>query len=771
MTPVHVDGTIEPTEWVGMLIQRLESQGLTDRQSLGELTASDQAVTRRLSGLIYTGDIELLWLELQNYGGAIVMEVLRIYLQEIYDHRPVLECSELRARLSASIQYHKQGQYPELIMLHSQAYLDGLKPESRIILGAIVLYYTREFEEDPNALAVKLCSLLILPDASPSQPEVNGNPIQDEAPFLMEIWVRFFNTLWPDPSTLIERVRPKGDQDVSVNMKGALETWQFTPVEAAEKALRQAKLNMDEVESKTIQNRQSIDTIRTQMKQMRSSVVDGYKGIYNHLSRLSTCTKSIASSIPPPLSTSEAPSRSHSLDSYISRSLRDRVNGHSNTSTIPDLHSVRHGMISPGQPLSPSSTLCSRRNYSSPLANNSSGGLRPPLVQSVSQSSIASDASVDSAISNLTAQGSEYSGGAGGSGDTASIISERSKASIKTNDSSSGDSTISNGSDGYSFITAATSSLLSIHRPLQLSSATASVTSTAELEQENAIDRSDNNHSVERNSSVSSVSECAKAIKPAVGSMGVIYEGLKVLQEQVSLTETRNLQVLDRCVDAAVESRMEDLMRWEAMAKQYEELVKQLASAKAYQAKLEHENAAIKDLYDEASEENNVIFERFNDELESIFSTVNTTGYTAGSEHLEEARDPMCGFDMYHDRESQRSLAASASSISQRYQQQQQQHIKRSDYGTSPPLPPIPMLDVSFDFEASLQDLDRQSRRRPEEMSPPQPTAQQLQLLKKAIQDRSLAEQQARRATMQATYLRGLLEKHGIEADTEELFL
>jgi len=54
-------------------------------------------------------DIELLRLELQNYGGAIVMEVLRIYLQEIYDHRPVLECSELRARLSTSIRTHTKG--------------------------------------------------------------------------------------------------------------------------------------------------------------------------------------------------------------------------------------------------------------------------------------------------------------------------------------------------------------------------------------------------------------------------------------------------------------------------------------------------------------------------------------------------------------------------------------------------------------------------------------------------------------------------------------
>lgn len=333
------------------------------------------------------------------------------------------------------------------------------------------------------------------------------------------------------------------------------------------------------------------------------------------------------------------------------------MNGHSNTSAIPDLHAVRHGMVSPspslsinGQPLSPSSTLCSRRNYSSPLANNSSAGLRPSLVQSVSQSSIASDASVDSAISNLTAHGSEYSGASGG-GDTASIISDGSKASIKTNDSSSGDSSISNGSDGYSFITAATSSLISVHRPLHSASATASVASSrsnsrsssisgcssigsiylgsrplpltpmqemllhqtssrsssvrrqrplseghlapltvaaiaAEFNQENDIDRRDNDHGVERNSSVGGVSESTKTTKAAVGSMGMVYEGLKVLQEQVSLTETRNLKVLDRCADAAIESRMEDLMRWEAMAKQYEELVKQLASAKAYQAKV-----------------------------------------------------------------------------------------------------------------------------------------------------------------------------------------
>ncbi|KAF9980808.1 hypothetical protein BGZ65_004660, partial [Modicella reniformis] len=68
--------------------------------------------------------------------------------------------------------YHKQGQYPELVLLHSQTYLDGLKPESRIILGAIVLCYTR----NNNTASITQC----------------------EAASLMEIWARFFNNLWPD---------------------------------------------------------------------------------------------------------------------------------------------------------------------------------------------------------------------------------------------------------------------------------------------------------------------------------------------------------------------------------------------------------------------------------------------------------------------------------------------------------------------------------------------------------------------------------------------
>lgn len=60
------------------------------------------------SSFIICVDIELLRLELQNYSGAVVLEILRIYLQEIYDHRPVLEYSELRARLSTCLRTHEK---------------------------------------------------------------------------------------------------------------------------------------------------------------------------------------------------------------------------------------------------------------------------------------------------------------------------------------------------------------------------------------------------------------------------------------------------------------------------------------------------------------------------------------------------------------------------------------------------------------------------------------------------------------------------------------
>lgn len=890
------DGTVEPMEWVGMLIQRMESQGLADSKLLGELTTSDQAVIRKLSSLISNGDIELLRLELQNYSGAVVLEILRIYLQEVYDHRPVLDCSEMRARLGTSLQYHMQGQYPELVLLHSQAYLDSVKPEARIILGTIVLCYARLIstrEEDTGALAFKLCSLLTSSDA---QHGVDSTINPDEAPFLMDIWTRFFNNLWPElvnagpdtrqlstPSSPIsplspsdtlysfsthapsmrncngvtpdnrlssmsqsvpvpaavvpgdkglegrgdaisisrsstpaptsaspatfssEKARLNSSQDAPVSMK-------FKPSEAAEKALRHAKQNKDEIESKTIHNRQSIESLRTQMKQLRGSVVDGYKGIHNHLTRLSTSTKSIASS------TTDAPSRSHSITSLDSRNISDST---TETPTTPDLHAIRQGMVSPspslnlnGQPLSPSSSsssFYSQMNNFSPTTGTQGAGLRPPLFQSGSQSSIASDVSGDSALSSLTAQSSDYgstvSGGRAES-ESASVHSEESQTSGRSSSSSGEDNSGGGSSDGNSFTTAVTSSHITIHRSSQ---STASMTSIRTHSRSSSVGGSSSIGSIylgsragdrplpltpmqemllhqtstralsvrrQRtlseshlspltaatapeldedgiNRSKSTSSNGTLAVKPASGSMGVVYEGLRVLQEQVSLTEARHLKNLDQCVDAAVESRMEDLMRWESLSRQYDELIKQLAAAKAYQTKLEHENAAIKDLYDEAAEENNIIFERFNDELEGIFDTMNMPSF----DDAEETRGLVNGHDIYHDRE--------ATPIPQHYNQH---HSTRSNHGSSPPLPPIPMLDVNFDFELAIQDLDRHPRKKPERPPPSQPTTQQLLLLKKAIQDRSLAEQQARRSAMQATYLRSILEKHGIQAETEDLF-
>ncbi|KAG0246840.1 hypothetical protein BGX31_008083 [Mortierella sp. GBA43] len=880
------------TNWNNIL---LIQQGLADSKLLGELTTSDQAVIRKLSSLISNGDIELLRLELQNYSGAVVLEILRIYLQEVYDHRPVLDCSEMRARLGTSLQYHMQGQYPELVLLHSQAYLDSVKPEARIILGTIVLCYARTREEDTGALAFKLCSLLTSSDA---QHGVDSTINPDEAPFLMDIWTRFFNNLWPElvnagpdtrqlstPSSPIsplspsdtlysfsthapsmrncngvtpdnrlssmsqsvpvpaavvpgdkglegrgdaisisrsstpaptsaspatfssEKARLNSSQDAPVSMK-------FKPSEAAEKALRHAKQNKDEIESKTIHNRQSIESLRTQMKQLRGSVVDGYKGIHNHLTRLSTSTKSIASS------TTDAPSRSHSITSLDSRNISDST---TETPTTPDLHAIRQGMVSPspslnlnGQPLSPSSSsssFYSQMNNFSPTTGTQGAGLRPPLFQSGSQSSIASDVSGDSALSSLTAQSSDYgstvSGGRAES-ESASVHSEESQTSGRSSSSSGEDNSGGGSSDGNSFTTAVTSSHITIHRSSQ---STASMTSIRTHSRSSSVGGSSSIGSIylgsragdrplpltpmqemllhqtstralsvrrQRtlseshlspltaatapeldedgiNRSKSTSSNGTLAVKPASGSMGVVYEGLRVLQEQVSLTEARHLKNLDQCVDAAVESRMEDLMRWESLSRQYDELIKQLAAAKAYQtkARLEHENAAIKDLYDEAAEENNIIFERFNDELEGIFDTMNMPSF----DDAEETRGLVNGHDIYHDRE--------ATPIPQHYNQH---HSTRSNHGSSPPLPPIPMLDVNFDFELAIQDLDRHPRKKPERPPPSQPTTQQLLLLKKAIQDRSLAEQQARRSAMQATYLRSILEKHGIQAETEDLF-
>ncbi|KAF9117342.1 hypothetical protein BGW39_002328 [Mortierella sp. 14UC] len=95
-------------------------------------------------------------------------------------------------------------------------------------------------------------------------------------------------------------------------------------------------------------------------------------------------------------------------------------------------------------------------------------------------------------------------------------------------------------------------------------------------------------------------------------------------KEDVYMLADRHLDLLNQCM-RAVEAQQEDVAgKLEGMVVRYENLVRMFVLATEYQIKLEHENEAIRGLCHEVSEENNIIFERFNDELEGIFEAVNT---------------------------------------------------------------------------------------------------------------------------------------------------
>ncbi|KAF9350539.1 hypothetical protein BGX26_011291 [Mortierella sp. AD094] len=114
-----------------------------------------------------------------------------------------------------------------------------------------------------------------------------------------------------------------------------------------------------------------------------------------------------------------------------------------------------------------------------------------------------------------------------------------------------------------------------------------------------------------------------------VAGTNLLSHRVRELQSQNSVKTEQNLEVLDRYLNMAEKVGQEFAAQWEFMQRQYEDLVNQLEISKAYQAKLEQENETIKDLYDEATEENNVIFEKFNGELENIFEAVNAGTITS----------------------------------------------------------------------------------------------------------------------------------------------
>ncbi|KAF9985302.1 hypothetical protein BGZ75_003174 [Mortierella antarctica] len=193
------------------------------------------------------------------------------------------------------------------------------------------------------------------------------------------------------------------------------------------------------------------------------------------------------------------------------------------------------------------------------------------------------------------------------------------------------------------------------------------------------------------------------------------------LRGQITAITERNLDMVGRCLTSVQEFQSEIGVQWEMMERQQEHLKDQLSDSMEYQIRLEYENESIRDLYDEVTEENNIIFERFNEELENIFEAVNTPS--------EDIILTDAATSLLHDCHNQGSSGES------RFSTNTMAHENH------------PCADSDHPPNSQLQ-----------------------RLLQKAIQDRSLAEQQARRAILQASYFRDLLERHGVEVETTDLF-
>ncbi|KAF8930018.1 hypothetical protein BGZ58_008520 [Dissophora ornata] len=112
---------------------------LIDKQLLSNPTTSDNWIICKLCSLIINTDLDFLRVELHNYSSPIIFQILRFYLEQIYENRPLLKFSDIRLTLEPYLQYQKLGQVPESIKVRLQLYLDDMKQESRIILGTIAI--------------------------------------------------------------------------------------------------------------------------------------------------------------------------------------------------------------------------------------------------------------------------------------------------------------------------------------------------------------------------------------------------------------------------------------------------------------------------------------------------------------------------------------------------------------------------------------------------------------------------------------------------------
>ncbi|KAF9948932.1 hypothetical protein BGZ72_009184 [Mortierella alpina] len=705
--------------------------------------------------------LDLLKLELQNYRSAIAYEVLRTYLEEMYAYSPLVAQADVQQKFGACLHHRNVGEMSELILLRCQTYLEDMTAESQYIMGAVISCYIRlrnskQYREHSDALSLKILALVMANSSKPSsRPKAEDLTLVQDQVSLLDIWAQFYPALWTDAS---KSVTDSQHESETASCTGSRKSPQMIPLSTyppmdveADTVLSSTSQStsshhipsvkqttyagqfcpqsMDATEAATSKNISSISTTR------QVHFVDGddestRRNHHRHHHRSSsdsedgfdTSESSVLADRAPPLglralSSPHTDGMDHDTASNLTRGHHDIENIRAQLQKIRDNFSqeiqwlgaqvARQGTLSRESSTSSSCTAISVSFQESEtkclgtIAEDANlkvfqDGVkidkldvldypRPRNPQGMRTTEAEKDCIEQGSYEADPISKKEY-------GFPAPLMveeyCEEDDCEIK----------LESGSD--------------VENRDDYPSVTGAVNVSAALSEAD-LDVDSNRHSKDARDRLAHLPTDITHVSFSGRRSSHMAEYVRHLREQITAVTERNLDMLDRCIAAVQESQSETEAQWEMMASQQEHLKEQLNDAMEYQIRLEYENEAIRDLYDEVTEENNIIFERFNEELENIFGAVNTPG------------------------EDTVSVDAATG-------------LWREESGHSADT-------VVYENHANV-DGDH-------------PSGSQLRrLLQKALQDRSLAEQQARRAVLEASYFRDLLERHGVEVETADLF-
>ncbi|KAF9289847.1 hypothetical protein BGZ88_007595 [Linnemannia elongata] len=685
------------------------------------LTAvDDQRTIKKLFNLVHCSEIELMRLELQNYSAAVAFEILRIYLQESYESRPLVQRKTVGDVFGAFLG-------------------GGMDSQSRAILGVILDFYMRmqaqlTMEEHSELLATKISTLIFSPEAG-DDPEGHGEGktqgaqavSDDDILWIMEVWTLLYPHLWPSEATLpppsptstsmtatkststsrltrdssvrsvdsvsstaISTYTTTNASTVSAAIAGtpavedgayerAFDTWPGEPPMVLKSTMKEN----DNAVHEAIGYNQKIEGLRRYIQDLRNTICEAFSRMVEnkeerHLFR-EDLTKGYTEG-----------------DNDTIRSLSDSILPRDFATAIASVVEID---LEAGDDTGNSLRRC----WSLGTLNKEC--TQPSVLRTLSlarnpQAIISSRSSSTSSLATISA--SRFSHGdeeATFKSGNLSVHGQLHQVLRTTKSQPSMEYANKQRDERPLPLTPVQQEQMRLRRDVS------DIGVGAGAEEDGVSGGSDaetRSGDFEHPPSVATESSFENGASTICSPPPSPQEQQQVSQKQrvreMYLMVGRHLELLDECMETVEAQREEVSGKLDGMVARYEELVRQFVLATDYQIELERENEAIRELYDEVTEENNVIFERFNDELEGIFNAVNVPPVEQSEAKVE---DKYC-------------------------------------------------VEVLEDGETKEDELRR--------------------LLHKAIQDRTAAEQKARQATLQTNYYKDLLERHGIQADTTEIF-